>query len=252
MLTALAAATVLLTLTVAQAGPVGGPGGMIARIAGSGSGIGSASGPGAASEVGSGSSGTGPGSGSGAGGSHGGAAADQKAGGGGARADGERTPAAGAAEAPRGVGGSGSALADEGGDTARDGPAPAPSRSPLLLGLGLATAARCGPELTSPDGIEAQTCVLTQGEETWGRTYYRNATGGELKAVLTLMAPEGRTVQMHCAVGAQDEPGVCETPRERTRGDLDGYTAVSEFAASPGGGPLLLRSGSNSARAHGN
>lgn len=35
--------------------------------------------------------------------------------------------------------------------------------SPLLLGLGLATAARCGPELTSPDGIEAQTCVLSQG-----------------------------------------------------------------------------------------
>src|SRR4051812_23809862 len=40
-----------------------------------------------------------------------------------------------------------------------------PARSPLLLGLGLATAARCGPDLSSPDGIEAQTCVLTQGED---------------------------------------------------------------------------------------
>src|SRR5947207_123844 len=47
------------------------------------------------------------------------------------------------------------------------------------LGLGLATAARCGPQLSSADGIEAQTCVLTQGRQTWARTYYRNATGEE-------------------------------------------------------------------------
>lgn len=53
----------------------------------------------------------------------------------------------------------------------------APAGTPRLLGLGLATAARCGPELSSPDGIEAQTCVLTQGEDTWARTYYRNTTG---------------------------------------------------------------------------
>ncbi|WP_328872457.1 hypothetical protein OHT76_21440 [Streptomyces sp. NBC_00287] len=124
--------------------------------------------------------------------------------------------------------------------------AKASSPSPLRLGLGLATAARCGPELTSPDGIEAQTCVLTQGEETWARTYYRNTTGGALDSVLSLMGPGGRTVQMRCAVGAEDEPGSCETPHERTRGELDGYTAVAEFAASPGEGPLLLRSGSNS------
>ncbi|ANS66406.1 hypothetical protein SLINC_4182 [Streptomyces lincolnensis] len=115
-----------------------------------------------------------------------------------------------------------------------------------LLGLGLATAARCGPELTSPDGVEAQTCVLTQGEQTWARTYYRNVTGGALEAVLSLMGPGGRTVQMHCAVGSEDEPGSCETPRERTRRDVDGYTAVAEFAAAPGQGPLLLRAGSNS------
>lgn len=127
-------------------------------------------------------------------------------------------------------------------------PVARPTGSPLLLGLGLATAARCGPDLTSPDGVEAQTCVLTQGEATWARTYYRNATGGALDSVLSLMGPGGRTVQMRCEVGAEDEPGSCETPRERTRGDLDGYTAVAEFAArtETGDGPLLLRSGSNS------
>ncbi|MCX4738085.1 hypothetical protein [Streptomyces antibioticus] len=122
---------------------------------------------------------------------------------------------------------------------------PSPSASPLL-GLGLATAARCGPELTSPDGVEAQTCVLTQGADTWARTYYRNATGRALNAVLSLMGPEGRTVQTRCAVGAEDEPDACETPRERTRGALDGYSAVTEFAGAVGEGPLLLRSGSNS------
>ncbi|MFI6278561.1 hypothetical protein [Streptomyces sp. NPDC050988] len=124
-------------------------------------------------------------------------------------------------------------------------PRSAPSESPLTLGLGLATAARCGPELASPDGIEAQTCVLTQGEDTWARTYYRNATGDDLTSVLTLMGPADRTVRMHCAVGADDEPGVCETPRERTAGDAGAYTAVAEFGEGAEG-PLLLRSGSNS------
>ncbi|MCX5369442.1 hypothetical protein OG613_22795 [Streptomyces sp. NBC_00015] len=120
-----------------------------------------------------------------------------------------------------------------------------PSRSPLLLGLGLATAARCGPELTSPDGVEAQTCVLAQGDDSWARTYYRNATGRALEAFLSLMGPEGRTVRTRCAVGAEDEPESCETPHERTRGELAAYTAVAEFARATGDGPLLLRSGSN-------
>ncbi|MFD5592810.1 hypothetical protein [Streptomyces griseorubiginosus] len=119
-------------------------------------------------------------------------------------------------------------------------------RSPLLLGLGLATATRCGPELSSPEGIEAQTCVLTQGDETWARTYYRNATGTALDAVLSLMGPGAHTVQMHCVVGAGDEPDSCETPRERTEGTPGDYTAVAEFAARRGSGPLLLRVGSNS------
>lgn len=107
-------------------------------------------------------------------------------------------------------------------------------------------APQCGPELSSPEGIEGQTCVLTQGGSTWARTYYRNATGTELRSVLTLMGPVGRTVQMHCTVSAEDEPGVCETPREPSRGKADHYSAVAEFAAV-GDGPLLLRSGSNSA-----
>jgi len=108
-------------------------------------------------------------------------------------------------------------------------------------------ATRCGPELASPDGVEAQTCVVAEGAETWARTYYRNATGQELDAVLTLLAPGGRTVQVRCAVEARDEPGTCETPKEATREGSDAYTAVAEFAGTGEGGnaPLLLRSGSN-------
>jgi len=122
----------------------------------------------------------------------------------------------------------------------------APTRSPLPPGPALA--ARCGPELTSPTGVEAQTCVLARGAETWARTYYRNATGGPLESVLSLMGPDGRSVRMRCAVGAEDEPGTCETPPESTggagRGGLAGYSAVAEFARRAGYGPLLLRAGS--------
>ncbi|MFB9738035.1 hypothetical protein ACFQE4_15405 [Streptomyces thermocoprophilus] len=121
---------------------------------------------------------------------------------------------------------------------------PSGSRSPLDVGI--ATAARCGPELTSPDGVEAQTCVLTQGADTWARTYHRNATGRALETVLSLMGPKGRTVQVRCAVGAGDDPEVCDTPREPVRGGPDDYTAVAEFAEAGEDGPLLLRVGSNS------
>ncbi|MEH6379305.1 hypothetical protein V7793_33945, partial [Streptomyces sp. KLMMK] len=126
--------------------------------------------------------------------------------------------------------------------------------------------ARCGPELTSPEGVEAQTCVLEQGNETWARTYYRNATGAPLRAVLTLMGPDGRTVQVHCRTTASDDPDGCETPRARTvragsgeaarsgRAAEDGlggdpYEAVAEIASADG--RLLLRSGSNSAEDRG-
>ncbi|CAM5630713.1 Secreted protein OS=Streptomyces glaucescens OX=1907 GN=SGLAU_16645 PE=4 SV=1 [Streptomyces glaucescens] len=132
------------------------------------------------------------------------------------------------------------APSDPGGD-----PGSGTRSSPSLLGIGLSTAARCGPELTAPDGIEAQTCVLTQGEENWARAYYRNTTGRALDGVLTLMGPGGRTVQIRCVVGARDEPSSCETPRETGRSPA-GYTAVAEFAGRGGEGPLLLRVGSNS------
>ncbi|MEV7674244.1 hypothetical protein [Streptomyces sp. NPDC088752] len=106
---------------------------------------------------------------------------------------------------------------------------------------------RCGPELASPGGVEAQTCVLNEGSDVWARTYYRNTTGQELDAFLTLMAPGGRTVHVRCAVPAQDEPGTCETPRERGAGAVTAYAAVAEFAGAGEGGstPLLLRAGSN-------
>ncbi|MET9695535.1 hypothetical protein ABZY31_01185 [Streptomyces sp. NPDC006529] len=108
------------------------------------------------------------------------------------------------------------------------------------------TDAHCGPELSSPQGVEAQTCVLTGEGQSWGRSYYRNTSGRVLESVLTLMGPAGRTVQIRCAIGAGDEPGLCETPHEKSLGPADRYTAVAEFAVPDTEGPLLLRSGSNS------
>ncbi|MGP3687332.1 hypothetical protein ACTVZO_21950 [Streptomyces sp. IBSNAI002] len=108
------------------------------------------------------------------------------------------------------------------------------------------TDSRCGPELSSPDGVEAQTCVLVGEGRTWGRSYYRNTSGRPLDAVLTVMGPAGRTVQILCAVGAGDEPGLCETPKEESAGAPDSYSAVAEFAVPDDEGKLLLRSGSNS------
>lgn len=108
------------------------------------------------------------------------------------------------------------------------------------------TDARCGPELSSPHGVEAQTCILVGEGRTWGRSYYRNTSGHALDAVLTVMGPAGRTVQIRCAVGAGDEPGLCETPKEDSAGEPDSYSAVAEFAIPGDEGRLLLRSGSNS------
>ncbi|GCD44299.1 hypothetical protein [Streptomyces paromomycinus] len=106
---------------------------------------------------------------------------------------------------------------------------------------------RCGPELAAPEGVEAQTCVLTEGGLTWGRTYYRNTSGKPLRAVLSLLRPDGRTVQAHCDLPAGDEPAICETPREATvGGDRAPYTAVAEVADARGE-RKLLRSGSNAA-----
>jgi hypothetical protein len=125
-------------------------------------------------------------------------------------------------------------------------------------------AARCGPELSSPEGLEAQTCVLRGEAGTWARSYYRNTSGRRLGAVLSLMGPQGRTVQIHCVVPAGDEPGVCETPKEPVGGAAEpagsaagvqgagsgsgpgAWAAVAEYAVPDEGGPLLLRAGSNS------
>lgn len=116
---------------------------------------------------------------------------------------------------------------------------------PPSTGLLPAPILRCGPEVSSPDGIEAQSCVVFLGEEVWGRTYYRNATGTAPSAVLSLMAPGGRSVRVHCVVETGDEPALCETPRRPRRGHLDEHEAIVEFAARSGDGPLLLRAGSN-------
>ncbi|MCX4779539.1 hypothetical protein [Streptomyces sp. NBC_01264] len=125
---------------------------------------------------------------------------------------------------------------------------PAPAAAPARPGPAEQprTDARCGPELSSPQGVEAQTCVLSGEGRTWGRSYYRNTSGRALDAVLTVMGPAGRTVQIRCAVGAGDEPGLCETPREESAGVPADYSAVAEFAVPDDEGALLLRSGSNS------
>ncbi|MCX5406077.1 hypothetical protein OHA37_19550 [Streptomyces sp. NBC_00335] len=125
---------------------------------------------------------------------------------------------------------------------------PAPAAAPARPGPAEQprTDARCGPELSSPQGVEAQTCVLSGEGRTWGRSYYRNTSGRALDAVLTVMGPAGRTVQIRCAVGAGDEPGLCETPREESAGVPGDYSAVAEFAVPDDEGALLLRSGSNS------
>ncbi|MFH9653686.1 hypothetical protein ACH4MT_22540 [Streptomyces anulatus] len=108
---------------------------------------------------------------------------------------------------------------------------------------------RCGPELVAPEGVEAQTCVLTQGGGVWARAYYRNATGEELRPVLSLMGPGGRTVELHCASATDDEPGTCETPRVSSPAVPRSATAVAEFvgAGPEDEAPLLLRAGSERA-----
>ncbi|MFE6907315.1 hypothetical protein [Streptomyces erythrochromogenes] len=137
-------------------------------------------------------------------------------------------------------------------DSARTSPAPAgrPAEPAATEQPGPAeqprTDSRCGPELSSPHGVEAQTCVLVAEGQTWGRSYYRNTSGHALDAVLTVMGPAGRTVQISCPVGAGDEPGLCETPKERSSGAPESYSAVAEFAVPDDEGRLLLRSGSNS------
>jgi hypothetical protein len=101
--------------------------------------------------------------------------------------------------------------------------------------------ASCGPRLTSPEGLRAQTCTISEDGDTWARTYFRNTTGDALSGVLTLMRPDGRTVQVDCPIGAEAKAGSCETPHERTV--PDDYAAVAEIATR-NAERLLLRAGS--------
>ncbi|MFJ7102694.1 hypothetical protein [Streptomyces albogriseolus] len=140
-----------------------------------------------------------------------------------------------------------------GGDTSSAGDGHAPARAPKAdqapPGTHLATGLRCGPALSSPDGVEAQTCVAVHGEDVWARTYYRNTTGASLDAALSLLGPDGHSVRNRCLAGAGDDPSLCETPRVRLKGEPVRYSAVAEFAAHTGGAEgarLLLRAGSNS------
>ncbi|MEU5210457.1 hypothetical protein [Streptomyces sp. NPDC020742] len=164
-------------------------------------------------------------------------------------------PAAGTAENSPSVAGVDAAERGSGADGRRTGavrsPRSAGRPADRSRGLGLplrsGRTAHCGPALGSGRGIEAQTCVLAERGRTWARTYYRNRTGSPLRAVLTLLRPDGRTLQVTCDVPAADVPGGCETPAGATvlRG-RPGYGAVAEIADASGE-RLRLRAGSNSA-----
>lgn len=120
-----------------------------------------------------------------------------------------------------------------------------PAADPSPPGPHGSTAVRCGPALSFPDGIEARTCVVAQGDTVRARTYYRDAGGEERAVALSLMGPDGRTVLTHCVLDTGDEPALCETPRERGSGRLARYTAIAEFADRTAGERLLLRAGTN-------
>lgn len=121
-------------------------------------------------------------------------------------------------------------------------------------------AASCGPQVASAEGMQAQTCVLREEHESWARTYYRNRTNSPMRAVLTLMRPDGSSVRAHCTMPAGGAPGVCETPREPTGSQAAAYgqsgaheadgrsgreSAMAEIGTAGGDRPAL-RSGSNS------
>ncbi|MER7710500.1 hypothetical protein ABTX83_08085 [Streptomyces werraensis] len=131
-----------------------------------------------------------------------------------------------------------------------DIPVRAPVADEAPPGAHVSTALRCGPALSSPDGVEARTCVVVRGEDVWARTYYRNTTGALLDAALSLLGPDGHSVRSRCVAGTGDGPFLCETPRVRLKGEPLRHTAVAEFAVHTSGaevGRLLPRAGSNPA-----
>lgn len=134
----------------------------------------------------------------------------------------------------------------EPGPAAAAGPAPAPAAGPETNS---GPTARCGPEIELREWVMAQTCVLEEEDHTRGRTYYRNTSGAPLMGVLTLLRPDGRTLQVNCELPASGNPGSCETPRERTLHPLEHeepYTAIAEIATADAE-RMLVRAGSNPA-----
>lgn len=114
--------------------------------------------------------------------------------------------------------------------------------------------AHCGLEALSSGGGSRHDLCADRAQRPGPAGHHLGAyllpqsTGAELDGVLVLLAPGGRTVEMHCVTGTQDEPGICEIPGDPVRGSLAEYSAVAEFAGADGGGeePLMLRSGNNS------
>ncbi|MBA0052718.1 hypothetical protein E0L36_18100 [Streptomyces sp. AJS327] len=149
--------------------------------------------------------------------------------------------------------------AERGGDASgarqQSPPEPTGRRAPRPSSVG--SPASCGPEVAAPVGVEAQTCVLTEGRAARARAYVRNATNSRLRAVLTLLGPDGRSLRVRCALPASGGLQTCETPG-RPRAAVDGEpsregggmagrgrTAVVEVATADGE-RLLLRAGSES------
>lgn len=118
--------------------------------------------------------------------------------------------------------------------------------------VGALSASYCGAELAAADGLRAQPCVLSDGEDAWARAYYRNGTASPLPGALTLTRPDGTSLRIDCALPSRGGEGMCETPRERVRaadgrapGGVRRYSATVEIG-TPDGERLLLRSVSNS------
>lgn len=103
----------------------------------------------------------------------------------------------------------------------------------------------CGPAIRAPEGVEARTCLVTEGTDTWARVYYRNGSGEPLRGELTVHDPAGGTVEVRCEVPATEAHGVCETPRVPTVDDsaVSSYSATAELAG-PGAEGALLRAAS--------
>ncbi|WP_165983853.1 hypothetical protein [Streptomyces sp. YIM 98790] len=112
-------------------------------------------------------------------------------------------------------------------------PAPGPHHPGSGPGTMAGAGAFCGTEVSSPEGVRAQACVLTQGPETWGRLYWSNDSSRTLTGRLTVHRPDGGRVQVQCTLPPGDEPGTCETPPEPTAAERPGrqpYLAVAEVS----------------------